>query len=144
MHVHQGQKKSGGCKEQLMIDKMILKICKRRKRNLFMTSIDYKKAYDRIPHSWILACMTMCGMAPNIIDLFDDSFRQCFVDLMLGRACIGKVKINRRLFQGDSVSPIHFIISLLPLSILLNNTYLHMLDILWTAGMDFKFPTVCI
>ena len=114
------KKKSRGCKEQLMIDKMILKNCKRRKRNLYMTFIDYKKAYDSVPHSWILACMSMCGIAPNIIDLFAASFRQCFVDLMLGKACIGKVKINRGLFQGDSVSPIHFIISLLPLSILLN------------------------
>ena len=114
------KKKSRGCKEQLMIDKLILKNCKRRKRNLSMTFIDYKKAYDSVPHSWILSCMTMCGISPSIIDLFDTSFRQCTVNLMLGKDFLGKVKIKRGLFQGDSVSPIHFIMSLIPLSILLN------------------------
>ena len=115
------KKKSRGCKEQLLIDKLILKNCKRRKRNLAMTFIDYKKAYDSVPHSWILSCMTMCGVSPTIVNLFDASFRQCHVDLTLGNNCIGNIKINRGLFQGDSVSPIHFIISLIPLSILLNN-----------------------
>ena len=43
---------SRGCKEQLLIDKLILKNCKRRKTNLHMVYIYYKKAYDRIPHSW--------------------------------------------------------------------------------------------
>ena len=114
------KKKSRGCKEQLMIDKLILKNCKRRKRNLSMTFIDYKKAYDSVPHSWILSSMTMCGISPTIIDLFEASFQQCTVDLMLGKEFLGKVKINRGLFQGDSVSPIHFIMSLIPLSILLN------------------------
>jgi hypothetical protein len=115
------KKKSRGCKEQLLIDKMILKNCKRRKRNLAMTFIDYKKAYDSVPHSWILSCMTMCGISSSIINLFEASFKQCFVDLTLGNDLIGNIKIRRGLFQGDSVSPIHFIISLIPLSILLNN-----------------------
>ena len=114
------KKNSRGCKEQLMIDKLILKNCKRRKRNLFMTFIDYKKAYDRVPHSWILSCMTMCGISPSIIDFFETSFKQSSVDLMVGSELLGRVKINRGIFQGDSVSPLHFIISLIPLSFLLN------------------------
>ena len=114
------KKNSRGCKEQLMIDKLILKNCKRRKRNLLMTFIDYKKAYDRVPHSWIISCMTMCGISPTIIDLFDTSFKQSSVDLMVGKDFLGRVKIRRGIFQGDSVSPLHFIISLIPLSFLLN------------------------
>ena len=114
------KRNSRGCKEQLMIDKLILKNCKRRKQNLFMTFIDYKKAYDRVPHSWILSCMSMCGISPTIINLFNTSFKQSSVDLMFGSTLLGRVKIKRGIFQGDSVSPLHFIISLLPLSFLLN------------------------
>ena len=114
------KKNSRGCKEQLLIDKLILKNCKRRKRNLIMTFIDYKKAYDKVPHSWILSCMTMCGISPSIINLFDASFKQSFVDLMFGKDFLGRVRIRRGIFQGDSVSPLHFIISLIPLSFLLN------------------------
>ena len=42
------------------------------------------------------------------------------MDLHLGRESIGSVIIRRGLFQGDSVSPIHFVASLIPLSLLLN------------------------
>ncbi len=85
-----------------------------------MTFIDYKKAYDRVPHSWIFSCMTMCGISPTIVDLFDTSFKQSSVDLMVGNDRLGRIKIRRGIFQGDSVSPLHFIISLIPLSFLLN------------------------
>ena len=62
----------------------------------------------------------MCGISPSIINLFDTSFKQSSVDLMFGSSVLGRVKIKRGIFQGDSVSPLHFIISLLPLSFLLN------------------------
>ena len=35
-----------GTKDQLFIDKMILRNCKRRKTNLHVAWIDYKKAFD--------------------------------------------------------------------------------------------------
>ncbi|XP_063689218.1 uncharacterized protein LOC134822241 [Bolinopsis microptera] len=85
------KKKSRGCNEQLMIDKLILKNCKRRKRNLNMTFIDYKKAYDSVPHSWILSCLTMCGISSSIIDLFEASFKQSYVNLMLGKVSFGRI-----------------------------------------------------
>ena len=40
-----------GTKDQLLIDKMVIRNCRRRLRNLAMGWIDYKKAYDMIPHS---------------------------------------------------------------------------------------------
>ena len=38
-----------GIKNQLLINKIILRNCKRRLNRLGMTWIDYKKAYDMIP-----------------------------------------------------------------------------------------------
>ena len=99
------KKNSRGCKEQLPIDKMILKNCERKKQSLNMCYIDYKKAYDKIPHSWILESMKMCGIAPNIISLFQVSLRQSKVNLFLGKDSLGTVIIKRGIFQGDSVSP---------------------------------------
>ena len=48
------RRNSRGTKDQLLIDKMVLNDCKKRHTNLGMAWIDYKKAYDMIPHSWIL------------------------------------------------------------------------------------------
>ena len=43
-----------GCKDQLMINKMILENCKKIKRNLSCIWIDSKKVFDCVPHDWIL------------------------------------------------------------------------------------------
>ena len=113
------KKMSRGCKEQLLIDKLILKNCKRRKTDLQMCFIDYKKAYDKIPHSWIIESMKICGVAPNIISLFQVSLTQSKVELKMGQSSLGNVIIKRGIFQGDSVSPLQFVMGLIPLSILL-------------------------
>ena len=44
-------RKSRGRNDLLFIDKMIIKEVKMTKRNLSMAWIDYKKAYDMVPHS---------------------------------------------------------------------------------------------
>ena len=50
-------KGSRGTKDQLLVDKAILKKCRRRLTYLSMAWIDYKKAYDMVPHSWIMICL---------------------------------------------------------------------------------------
>ena len=55
-------KKLRGTKDQLLIDKMILKSTKRWKTNLNMAWIDYKKKFDSLPHSWINICFKMFGI----------------------------------------------------------------------------------
>ena len=48
------RRKSRGTKDQLLIDKAVLKDCRKRRTILAMTSIDYRKAYDSVLHIWIL------------------------------------------------------------------------------------------
>ena len=43
------------------------------------------------------------------------------VELTSGRETLGELKINKRIFQGDSLSPILFAITLTPLAILLRD-----------------------
>ena len=35
-----------------------------------MAWIDYKKAYDMVPHSWIIECLDLFGVAENIKSVF--------------------------------------------------------------------------
>ena len=46
-----GKKNCYGCKDQLMINNVILENCKKKKKNLSTAWIDYKKAFDSVPHS---------------------------------------------------------------------------------------------
>ena len=45
------RRKSRRTKDHLLIDKAVLREAKTKKRNLSMCWIDYKKAYDMVPHS---------------------------------------------------------------------------------------------
>jgi len=51
------RKGSYGCKDQLLINKATLEDMKTRKKNLSTAWVDYKKAFDSVPHSWILKCL---------------------------------------------------------------------------------------
>ena len=57
------KKKSRGTKDQLLIDKTILHDCRQRHTNLGMAWIDYKKAYDMVPFSWILESLELVQMS---------------------------------------------------------------------------------
>ena len=45
------RRKSRGTKDQLLIDKAVLREAKRKRRHLSVAWIDYKKVYDMVPHS---------------------------------------------------------------------------------------------
>ena len=46
-----------GTGDLLFIGKMILQEVQMRKKILAVAWIDYKKAYDMVPHSWIVECL---------------------------------------------------------------------------------------
>ena len=54
---------SRGNKDQLLIDKTILRNCRKVKKNLATRFIDYKKAYFMVPHSWSKETLKMVGVA---------------------------------------------------------------------------------
>ena len=55
------RRKCQGTCDLLFIDKMI----RMRKKNLAVAWIDYKKAYDMVPHSWIVECLGMVEVKVN-------------------------------------------------------------------------------
>ena len=106
-------------KDQLLIDKRIMKHAKRKQRNLRMTWIDFKKAYNSVPYSWILRSMGLVGVATNITSFMEKAVKMWNTTLTINGETIGEVKIKRGIFEGDSLSPLLFVISLIPLTITL-------------------------
>ena len=64
------KKESKGTVDQLYTDKMFLKEVKRRKKNLAMGWIDYQKAYNMAPHSWVIESLNVMGIVKNVVDFF--------------------------------------------------------------------------
>ena len=65
--LEQGEGKSGswGCIDQL-INNMIYEEVTQHWRNLTTVWLDYRKAFDSVPHSWIIEALKLSGI-PNIV-----------------------------------------------------------------------------
>ena len=59
-------KGSSGTNDLLYIDRAVIKEVEWRNKNLAIVWIDYNKAYDMVPHSWIIECLDLVGVAENI------------------------------------------------------------------------------
>ena len=60
--------------------------------------------------------MKMCGVADNISHLLSKSMESWQTILMSGNEELARVNIQRAIFQGDTLSPLLFVIGLIPLS----------------------------
>ena len=53
------RKGSREANDLLYIDRAVIKEFKFRNKDIAMAWIDYKKAYDMVPHSWIIQCLDL-------------------------------------------------------------------------------------
>ena len=101
------RKNARGSNDLLFIGKLTLKEAKNRKKNLAMAWMDYKKAFEMVPpHSWILECMDLFGIAENIKRLLMTSMKSWKTELTSCGEVLAEIRIRRGIFQGDSLSPI--------------------------------------
>jgi len=114
------------CKDQLLINKMILDDCKTKKKNLSTAWIAYKKAFDNVPHTWIIKCMEIYKICPVTVNFIGESMKCWKTTLYLNHAegsmTSRPINIKSGIFQGDSLSPLLFCLALAPLSSLLKAT----------------------
>ncbi|XP_068734717.1 uncharacterized protein [Montipora capricornis] len=84
------RKGSRGTHGLVFIDKMILQSARNGKMDLFMAWIDYRKAYDMLPHSWIKESLDWFGVASNVKNLLFKSMEQWRTELHAMSTPIGK------------------------------------------------------
>lgn len=80
-----------------------------------MTWIDYRKAYDGLSNSWFLKSLEEVGASEKWINFLQREMENW-------RAVIQgtELRFKRGIFQGDSLVPLLFIKSLIPVSKKLN------------------------
>ena len=113
------RKRTRGTEELVYIDQNILKESKTRQKNLDMAWIDYKNAYDMVPQSWILHCHKMYKISHEVINFIEQTMKTWRVKLTAGGRSLAGTKIQRGIFQGDALSPLLFIIAMMPLNYIL-------------------------
>ena len=109
-----------GCREHLLLNKLIIDHARKNSRNLAMAWIDYRKAYDSVPHSWIEHTLKLYHLDPDVVNFCVSTMRtwQTRIHLQTPETCLQSkyINIRRGIFQGDSLSPLLFCIILIPLS----------------------------
>ena len=81
-----------------------------------MAWIDYKKAYDIVPHSWIINSQKMYKISDEVINFIDKTMKTWRFELTAGGRGLAEAKIQNGIFQGDAPSPLLFIIAMMPLN----------------------------
>ena len=114
-----GKNASRDTKDQLLIDNDVIRNCNRRKTNLKMTWVDFRKAYGMVPRMSMIKALKLIDAAPNVIALIKSTLIDRKTELILGRISVGEVNINKDTFQGDSLSLLLFIISVVALTLVL-------------------------
>ena len=57
-------RQSRGTKDQLLIDKLVM--CDAKRKNLCMAWINFRKAFDSVPHDWIIKCLQLYGVNSQV------------------------------------------------------------------------------
>ena len=84
--------------------------------------IEYFKAYDMVPHNWIQKCMEVFGVAVNVRSFVNTSMKLCNTELTAGNQRFGNLKTRRGMLQGDSLSPLLFVLVMIQLTLVLRQT----------------------
>ena len=71
------------------------------------------------PTVWISECMEIFGIAVNVRNFLQRSMGQWKLSLTSNGEDLGDVDVKRGIFQGDSLSPLLFVLSMIPLSLIL-------------------------
>ena len=75
-----------------------------------------------VPHGWIQKCIKAFGIAVNVRYFINTSMKQWNTELTASNQRLGNVKIRRGIFQGDSLSPLLFVLVIIPLTLVLRQT----------------------
>ena len=92
--------------------------CKKKHNNLAKAWIDCKKAYDIVPHSWISEYLEMFDIDNNAQYFLNNSMTSWKLDLNASGKTLGEVDIRRGNSQGHSLSPLLFVLYMVPLRLL--------------------------
>ena len=118
-----GKAKVWGCTEHLLINKMVSDEVISNRRNLCTMWLDYQKAFDSVPHSWLIKALELANIPTEIIhavkSLTNNWATILRIHSITGTIESDLIKFVRGIFQGDTLSVILFILSVNPLSFIL-------------------------
>ena len=72
-----------------------------------------------VPHSWIRSVLEILRISNNVSRFIEGSMDKWKTVLESGGQQLGEMRIKRGIFQGDSLSPLMFVMAMIPLTLIL-------------------------
>ena len=69
-----------------------------------------------VPQSWMIHCLKMYKISHKVINFIEKTRQTWRVELTAGGRSLAETKFQRGIFQGDALSPLLFIIAMMPLN----------------------------
>lgn len=113
-----------GCTHAMVIDRMIAEHAKACGRDLHLVWLDFVKAFDSVSQPWIRRSLSAAKVHPNVVRAISDLMRGWCVRYEIVKN--GKVRkspelrVRNGVLQGDSMSPLLFILAVACISSALN------------------------
>ena len=115
-----------GCLDALAIDLAVSKERKDKEKDMLVAWLDFRKAYDLVPHRVILETVKSCKAPRWIQSLLRTVMPEWKTTIIAWSEVDNRVTIpihfSRGLFQGDALSPLLFCLCAAPLSLALRET----------------------
>ena len=109
-----------GAKEQALLN---IAINKQYGNKLHAIWVDVKKAFDSVSHSYLLACLKSLDLPLWILQFLEHTIMQWQIKAVAYGETVLEKKVNKGILQGDSLSPLLFVLCMDPLSRALNGKF---------------------
>ena len=122
--IEQAAAKKGpwGCTDQLLINKAIMEEVKSKRRNLVCVWLDYKKAFDSVPHDWLIKALYLAKIPLETVIAIEALTKTWTTQtgLLAKNTTIeaDSIDYQRGILQSDGLSVILFALSINPVSFL--------------------------
>ena len=113
-----------GYVEKFLINKIILNQVRSKRRNHITIWLDYQKAFGSVPHSWMIESLRLAKASNLMINAIQSLAKTWTTNVCMNGVndsyLSNTIKYLKCIFQGESLSVLLLILSLNPMSFLLN------------------------
>jgi len=88
------------------------KVLEKRKTKYLEAYYDVSKAYDSVNHARLIEKLEECGVSKQIRGVIGQILNNTQVEMKVGKKEVGRIPIRRGVIQGDSLSPLLFVLSI--------------------------------
>ena len=106
------KKLSYASKEGLLESVLMQSYLNRKQKKYCELYIDVEKAYDSVNHEWLVKCLQFYQIPYKLITIITHMMENWVINLHYKTDTIGSVKLQNGILQGDSFSPLLFVLSI--------------------------------